>query len=113
MSGINAMDNTVIACVDGSSSTRAVCEYAAWVAGKLDVPLALLHVLEVLLRIAHAGHQEGGLVGRLLARLKSAGLEEAGEAEADVAETDRDGPVLVLGDAWLGHMRIRISDVSG
>lgn len=46
MSEINAMDNTVIACVDGSSSTRAVCEYAAWVAGKLDVPLALLHVLE-------------------------------------------------------------------
>ncbi|HHK9889704.1 TPA: universal stress protein [Escherichia coli] len=40
------MDNTVIACVDGSSSTRAVCEYAAWIAGKLDVPLALLHVLE-------------------------------------------------------------------
>lgn len=46
MSGINAMDNTVIACVDGSSSTRAVCEYAARIAGKLDVPLALLHVLE-------------------------------------------------------------------
>jgi nucleotide-binding universal stress UspA family protein len=46
MSGINDMNNTIIACVDGSSSTRAVCEYAAWVAGKLDVPLALLHVLE-------------------------------------------------------------------
>jgi hypothetical protein len=30
MSGINDMNNTVIACVDGSSSTRAVCEYAAW-----------------------------------------------------------------------------------
>lgn len=29
MSEINAMDNTVIACVDGSPSTRAVCEYAA------------------------------------------------------------------------------------
>ncbi|ECC7843041.1 universal stress protein [Salmonella enterica] len=40
------MDNTVIACVDGSSSTHAVCEYAAWVTGKLNVPLALLHVLE-------------------------------------------------------------------
>ncbi|WP_336475097.1 universal stress protein [Escherichia coli] len=40
------MNNTVIACVDGSPSTRAVCEYAAWVAGKLEVPLALLHVLE-------------------------------------------------------------------
>lgn len=45
MSEINAMDNTVIACVDGSPSTRAVCEYAAWVAGKLDLPLALLHAL--------------------------------------------------------------------
>ena len=46
MSEINDMENTVIACVDGSSSTRSVCEYAAWVAGKLDAPLALLHVLE-------------------------------------------------------------------
>ncbi|AOE41808.1 universal stress protein [Pantoea vagans] len=40
------MNNTVIACVDGSPSTRPVCEYAAWAAGKLDVPLALMHVLE-------------------------------------------------------------------
>ena len=40
------MNNTVIACVDGSPSTRPVCEYAAWAAGKLGAPLALLHVLE-------------------------------------------------------------------
>jgi nucleotide-binding universal stress UspA family protein len=40
------MNNTVIACVDGSSSTRSVCEYAAWAAGRLGIPLALLHVLE-------------------------------------------------------------------
>ncbi|HID3460118.1 TPA: universal stress protein [Serratia marcescens] len=40
------MNNTVVACVDGSSSTRAVCEYAAWAAGVLKAPLALLHVLE-------------------------------------------------------------------
>ncbi|WP_435929383.1 universal stress protein [Dryocola sp. BD613] len=40
------MNNTVIACVDGSSSTRAVCEYAAWAAGALGAPLSLLHVLE-------------------------------------------------------------------
>ena len=36
------MNNTVIACVDGSPSTRPVCEYAAWAAGKLGAPLALL-----------------------------------------------------------------------
>lgn len=40
------MNNTVIVCVDGSPSTRPVCEYAAWAAGELDVPLALMHVLE-------------------------------------------------------------------
>jgi hypothetical protein len=34
------MNNTVIACVDGSPSTRAVCEYAAWAAA------LLLYVLE-------------------------------------------------------------------
>lgn len=46
MSGSHEMNNTVVACVDGSSSTQAVCEYAAWAAGTLKVPLALLHVLE-------------------------------------------------------------------
>ena len=40
------MNNTVIACVDGSPSTRPVGEYAAGAAGKLGAPLALLHVLE-------------------------------------------------------------------
>ncbi|MCF7652728.1 universal stress protein [Enterobacter hormaechei] len=40
------MNNTVIACVDGSPSTRPVCEYAAWAAAKLGTPLALLYVLE-------------------------------------------------------------------
>ncbi|MDV5593651.1 universal stress protein [Leclercia adecarboxylata] len=40
------MNNTVIACVDGSPSTRPVCEYAAWAANLLDAPLSLLHVLE-------------------------------------------------------------------
>lgn len=40
------MNNTVIACVDGSPSTRPVCEYAAWAAALLDAPLSLLHVLE-------------------------------------------------------------------
>lgn len=40
------MNNTIIACVDGSPSTGPVCEYAAWAAGKMNVPPALMHVLE-------------------------------------------------------------------
>lgn len=33
----------VIACVDGSNLTKAVCDYAAWMANQLHSPLTLLH----------------------------------------------------------------------
>ena len=36
----------VIACIDGSSSSTAVCDAAAWAAKSLGAPLLLLHVLE-------------------------------------------------------------------
>jgi nucleotide-binding universal stress UspA family protein len=35
----------VIACIDGSSITLAVCDYAAWASRKMDAPLDFLHVL--------------------------------------------------------------------
>jgi nucleotide-binding universal stress UspA family protein len=35
----------VIACIDGSSITLAVCDYAAWASRRLDAPLEFLHVL--------------------------------------------------------------------
>jgi len=34
------MNNTVVACVDGSPSTGPVCDYAAWAAAGLSAPLA-------------------------------------------------------------------------
>lgn len=36
----------VIACIDGSAATVAVCDYSAWAAMQLDAPLLLLHVLD-------------------------------------------------------------------
>ncbi|MBQ0753768.1 MAG: universal stress protein [Gammaproteobacteria bacterium] len=36
----------VIACIDGSDSASAVCDYAAWAATQLSAPLLLLHVLD-------------------------------------------------------------------
>ena len=39
-------NNTVLACVDGSSLTQAVCDYAAWIAQRVDVPLTLLHTID-------------------------------------------------------------------
>jgi nucleotide-binding universal stress UspA family protein len=35
----------VIACIDGSSITLAVCDYAAWASRRMDAPLDFLHVL--------------------------------------------------------------------
>lgn len=39
-------DNTVLACVDGSNLLPAVCDYAAWIAQRLDAPLTLLHSID-------------------------------------------------------------------
>ena len=36
----------VLACIDGSRYSTAVCDYAAWISSKLDVPLTLLHNIE-------------------------------------------------------------------
>lgn len=36
----------VLACLDGSAATAAVCDYAAWSCLRLDAPLTLLHVLD-------------------------------------------------------------------
>lgn len=36
----------VMACVDGSNTTAAVCDYAAWASLRLNAPLVFLHVLD-------------------------------------------------------------------
>ena len=36
----------VMACIDGSPSTTAVCDYAAWASQRLTAPLTFLHVID-------------------------------------------------------------------
>ncbi len=36
-------EQKIIACIDGSIFSDAVCDYAAWVAKRIDAPLELLH----------------------------------------------------------------------
>lgn len=38
--------SNVIACIDGSLSSRAVCDSAVWASQRLEAPLTLLHVLD-------------------------------------------------------------------
>lgn len=42
----NNEQQRVTACLDGSSHSQAVCDYAIWVAKRLSTPLKFLHVIE-------------------------------------------------------------------
>ncbi|OQW74819.1 MAG: universal stress protein UspA [Proteobacteria bacterium ST_bin11] len=43
---MSTAQNLVLAGIDGSSLTNAVCDYAAWIAQKVDAPLKLLHTID-------------------------------------------------------------------
>ncbi len=43
---MNTDTNLVLACIDGSSLTEAVCDYAAWIAQRVDAPLKLMHTID-------------------------------------------------------------------
>lgn len=43
---MNANNNLVVAGIDGSAITPAVCDYAAWIAKKTGGPLKLLHTID-------------------------------------------------------------------
>lgn len=43
---MNNNRTTVLACIDGSTFTNAVVDYAGWVATKVDAPLKVLHNIE-------------------------------------------------------------------
>lgn len=36
----------VVACIDGSQASPAICDYAAWASQRMETPLLLLHVLD-------------------------------------------------------------------
>lgn len=38
-------DNVVLTCIDGSSVSEAVCDYASWIANTASAPLKLLHTI--------------------------------------------------------------------
>ncbi len=42
-----AFNETILACIDGSNVTQSVCDYAAWYANELNLPVSLLHVIDV------------------------------------------------------------------
>ena len=95
------MKQQIIACVDGSNSTPAVCQWAAWAATQLQAPLTLLHVLTQPTTVTTAdwsgsiglGSQEALLaqlveldLQRELARVRELPRDERPPAEPDKPE---------------------------
>ena len=37
----------ILACIDGSQVTESVCDYAAWYAERLSIPVTLLHAIDI------------------------------------------------------------------
>ncbi len=60
--------NQIVACVDGSVLTDAVCDYASWVSQKTGVPLKLLH------SINH--HQESSVISDFSGKIGLGSKEE-------------------------------------
>ena len=43
---MNNNTKKVLACIDGSILAEAVCDYAAWIAQRVEAPLKLLHTID-------------------------------------------------------------------
>ena len=88
----------VLACVDGSSATAAVCDWAVWAAGRLGAPLEFLHVVDHHPERARSDDLSGSL-----------GLEAQPALMHELASLDeqRSRVALELGRRLLGQARAR------
>lgn len=98
----------LMACIDGSASTPAVCDYAAWVSLRLNLPLCFLHVQEPL---RYTG--DADLSGNIWLRSRDSLLEELAHQEAQRRQQAREQARSILSAAQERALAagIRRSDV--
>ncbi len=55
----------IVACIDGSNTTPAVCDFAAWASLRVDAPLKFLHILDKneFAKSQHLGGNTSGSIG--------------------------------------------------
>jgi nucleotide-binding universal stress UspA family protein len=72
--------STIVACIDGSNTTSAVCDFATWASLRLDAPLKLLHVLDKK-EFAQSQHLGGNMSGSIGLGSREALLQELTELD--------------------------------
>lgn len=74
---MNTNKQKVLACIDGSTLSEAVCDYAAWIAQRVDAPLKLLNTIDH----HHEMSATSDLSGNLVADSRDHLLEEIADQE--------------------------------
>lgn len=88
------MSDKIIALVDGSVYSASVCDHAAWIAGRTDTPVELLHVLG---RREEAGTQDRS--GAIALGARTALLNELATLDAQRAKLMMERGRAILDDA--------------
>lgn len=88
------MQDKVLALVDGSAYSESVCHHTAWVAGKLDAAVEVLHVLDRREGPVHADYS-----GALGLGARTALLSDMAELDARRAKLSMDKGHAILEDA--------------
>ena len=74
----------ILACIDGSAVTESVCDYAAWYATRLGLPVALLNAIDV---PASTRRNLAGVIGINSRQILLEELTQLDEARAKVANS--------------------------
>jgi len=82
---MSANNNLVLAGIDGSSLTNAVCDYAAWITARVGAPLKLLHTID--------HHPETAIHTDLTGNI---GIDSCDHLLEDIIELDRQRSKLRL-----------------
>lgn len=88
---MNSYPGEVLACIDGSQYSAAVCDYASWVCQKTGAPLTLLHNIE---RSSNAALVD--LSGAIGLNSRETLLQELTEVEAQRARLMREQGKVML-----------------
>lgn len=70
----------IVACIDGSNTTPAVCDFASWASLRLDAPLKFLHVLDKN-EFAQSQHLGGNMSGNIGLGSRESLLQELTELD--------------------------------
>jgi len=102
------MKKCVLACIDGSSYSPAVCDAAAWAALRLEAPLTFLHVLH-----KEQGAAPSDLSGSIGLGARESLLEELAALDEKRGKLARERGTQILGAARLRARTAGVSEPEG